>query len=172
MTRWYLGKMRRNLSGSNERIYLEDFKWDCEWYWAGGYLGNENCHFHFDGAFLNVPDKRSHPLGRFITNFDEKPEHGDYKVLQNSAAVWEPIETFLEDVPAHISVNWWRIKDLFKQYYVYKAAAEAFQYGGHCTSQGRNPAEIKPIMAASINSHIEHIIVPEIRKIFNSEEND
>ena len=39
--------------------------------------------------------------------------------------------------------------DLFKQFYALKTAAEVFQYGGggHCISEGRNPAEINKEMA-------------------------
>jgi hypothetical protein len=29
-------------------VYLSWHKWDCDWYWAFGYLGNVNCHYHFD----------------------------------------------------------------------------------------------------------------------------
>ena len=29
-----------------DRIYLEEHKWDCQWYWGFGYLGNKGGHFH------------------------------------------------------------------------------------------------------------------------------
>lgn len=32
----------------NEPIYLSKHEWACDWYWALGYLGNKNCHFHFE----------------------------------------------------------------------------------------------------------------------------
>lgn len=40
---WLLGK-----NSYGENIYLRDFTWDCGWYWSGGYLGNRNCHYHFE----------------------------------------------------------------------------------------------------------------------------
>ena len=41
-TKIYLGTQ------DNERMYVTKHKWDCNWYWALGYVGNDNCHFHFD----------------------------------------------------------------------------------------------------------------------------
>lgn len=37
-----------NDKNTNEPIYLYKHSWDCGWYWGMGYLGNSNCHFHFD----------------------------------------------------------------------------------------------------------------------------
>lgn len=143
-------------------IYLEGFSWDCDWYWGGGYIGNKNMHCHFDGCFLDVPDRRGHPLGNFITPWDSGKTGA---VIRNGCSVWESIETFLEDVPEHISKNWWRIKDLYKQFYRLRDAAEVFRYGGHCTSIGRTEAELRPDLADTINKHIEDIIIPEIMKV-------
>ena len=32
----------------SEPIYLSKHSWDCGWYWGFGYLGNKDCHYHFD----------------------------------------------------------------------------------------------------------------------------
>lgn len=149
-----------NIKGTLESIYLEGFEWACGWYWSGGYVGNKNLHCHFDGCFLDVPDRRGHPLGNFVTPWDNK---GGI-VIQNGCSVWEDITTFLDNVPEHIEKNWWRIKDLYKQFYRLKDAAEVFQYGGNCISQGRTEAEINKEMADAINKHIETVIIPEIVK--------
>jgi hypothetical protein len=37
-----------------EGIGLEKHKWDCGWYWGFGYVGNKNCHFHFDSFLENT----------------------------------------------------------------------------------------------------------------------
>lgn len=37
----------------NENIYLDAPSWNCGWYWGFGYLGNRNCHYHFDGLNKN-----------------------------------------------------------------------------------------------------------------------
>ena len=152
--KWYLGCLK----GTKEKIYLEDFSWDCEWYWEGGYIGNKSLHCHFDGCFLDMPDNRGHSL---ISS-------EDVKKLSNSYSSWEDLDFFLDDVQ-YDSNEWWRIKDLFKQFYIYKKAAEAFLYGGHCCSDNRNRREIKPGMAKKMNKHIEEVIISEIRKAMNKE---
>lgn len=160
---WYLGRLKDTVCTS---VYLYDFSWDCGWYWAGGYIGNKDFHAHFHDAFLDTPDIRGHCLGNFVTPWTKDVPKNSV-VLRNGAAVWEPIETFLDDVPDHISKNWWRIKDLFRQFYALKAAAEVFKHGGHCTSEGRTSEEINPELAALINKHIETVIIPQIRSIFD-----
>ena len=68
-------------------------------------------------------------------------------------------------MPEHIEKNWWRIKDLYKQFYILKDSAEVFLYGGHCVSEGRNQLEIDKKMRDKINLHIEKVIIPEIIKV-------
>ena len=165
-TKWYLGKLKNE----NERVYLYDFTWDCDWYWGGGYIGNDGLHGHFKNAFLDTPDIRGHLLGNFITPWTVLPEGIDetnYIVIPDGSSIWEPIETFLDDVPDHISNNWWRIKDLFVQFYAIQKAAEVFRHGGNCTSTNRNPHEINLEFNTQLNNHLEQVIISEIRKVFN-----
>ena len=156
----YLGKTKGKYS---ERVYLYDFKWDCGWYWGGGYIGNNNFHAHFDGAFLNTPDIRGHCLGNFTTPWN-KDENSI--VISNGASLWEPLSFFLDDAQFD-EKQWWRVKDLYKQFYIYKDAAAAFQYGGHMSGEGRSDEEINKSMAAKINKHIEDVVIKEIRKLIN-----
>ncbi len=150
---WYLGKTK----GANpQSIWLSDFFWACGWYWSGGGVGNHNSHSHLDNNFLAVAHKDGHHFGGYAA----KPYNGCY--------VWEPLSFFLDDAQ-YTENQWWRIKDLFRQFYAYKAAAEAFQYGGHCISTGRTEAEIVPEMAKSLNLHIEKVIIPAIRCALNKE---
>ena len=169
-----LGYTIRDLYGSSEPIFLEGFKWDCDWYWGGGYLGNKNLHTHFDGCFLEAPDPRGHCLGNFVTHatkykYKYKDRIASFRVIDNYAAVWEPLDFFLKDCPQHLVDNWWRIKDLYKQFYIYKEAAAAFQYGGHCTGDGRVDEEINYENAITINRHIELVIIPQIIKTVKGE---
>lgn len=158
---WYLGTTK----GSHpERIYLRDFSWDCKWYWGGGYIGNRNLHCHFDGCFLNTPDSRSHPLGSFYDPWTKPPEYvKEFSVIRNGASVWEDLDFFLDNAQ-YDADQWWRIKDLFKQFYAMRKAAEAFHSGGHCTSKDRTEGEINPFMEAAINKHIEKVIIPAIHQ--------
>ena len=161
--KWYLGKLK----GTQERVYLEDFSWDCDLYWGGGYIGNKDLHCHFDSCFIETPDIRGHPLGPFVTPWTIVPEYiKSAKVVSNGCSVWESLDFFLDDAQ-YTAKQWWRIKDLFKQFYKLRDAAEIFQYGGHCTSDSRNPLELNKEMADKINKHIELVIIPEIRKALN-----
>lgn len=167
---WYLGKIK----GTNEKVYLYNFKWEktcIPQYWAGGYIGNNRMHAHFDGAFLNVPDSRGHALGNFFNPWTKLPPYlseKDVTRIENGAAIWEDLSFFLDDAQ-YSSDAWWRIKDLFKQFYIYKEAAGAFHSGGHCTSRGRNKAEINPLMQAMINKHIETVIIPELIDVLDNQ---
>lgn len=46
--RIYLGSLHR------ERIYLTKHKWDCDWYWGFGYLGNSHNHFHISSMIKDA----------------------------------------------------------------------------------------------------------------------
>jgi hypothetical protein len=41
-------------------VYLSRHSWDCNWYYGLGYLGNKNCHYHFesylDGKHWKIED--------------------------------------------------------------------------------------------------------------------
>ena len=169
----YLGATKKELYGEARPIFLEGFSWDCGWYWGGGYIGNRDLHCHFDDCFLEMPDPRGHPLGNFVTpwNVPNKwQENAPKVVLSNGCSIWEGLETFLDNSPAHLRRNWWRIKDLYKQFYRLRGAAEVFRHGGHCTSAGRNALEINKEMEDKINDHIQAVIIPEIIKALKEPE--
>ena len=55
--------------------------------------------------------------------------------------------------------QWWLIRDLFKQAYALKAAAEVYQYGGHQTTRPGMTDCIKNLeMAARINKDLETVL--------------
>ena len=55
--------------------------------------------------------------------------------------------------------QWWIIRDLFRQAYALKAAAEVYQYGGHQTSKPGITDCIKNLeMAAQINKDLEIVL--------------
>jgi len=170
-----LGYTKRELYGSVSPIYLEGFSWACDWYWEGGSVGNSKMWCHFGGCFLEVPDIRRHPLGNFVTPWTvpyKYMENAPKVVISNGCSVWEGLETFLDKSPEHLRRNWWRIKDLYKQFYIFQKAAEAFRHGGRCISAGRTEAEINKEMADKINDHIQAVIIPEIIKALKEPENE
>ena len=55
--------------------------------------------------------------------------------------------------------QWWIIRDLFRQAYALKAAAEVYQYGGHQTTRPGMTDCIKNLeMAARINKDLEIVL--------------
>ena len=40
----------------NETIFIEKHKWDCDWYWGFGYIGNKSSHFHIDSLISSETD--------------------------------------------------------------------------------------------------------------------
>ena len=50
----YLGRISKDYDCymSGENCYLTKHSFDCNWYWGFGYIGNNNCHMHFDGTLL------------------------------------------------------------------------------------------------------------------------
>lgn len=166
----YLGKLKDyDVHNSAANVYLEGFEWACGWYWGGGYVTTKNMHTHFDGCFLDVVDVRGHSLGNFVSPWHKGNNPGTATVMDIGAATWEDLGFFL-DFPQFNSKQWWRIKDLYKQFYMLRDAAEVFQHGGHCTSDGRATAEINVDMADRINKHIEMVIIPEIIKALSAKQ--
>jgi hypothetical protein len=53
MDKIYLGTMH-----DGEAIYLRRHTWDCGWYWAFGYVGNRNLHFHFEALYTGVNGRK------------------------------------------------------------------------------------------------------------------
>jgi hypothetical protein len=103
----FLGKLKTDAGtcANGENIWLEKHKWDCGWYWAFGYVGNKNCHFHFDGL-LYIKD-------------------GKGSVKYTASDLFASTQISDKD--------WWIMRDLFSQAYALKKAAEVYQYGGHQT---------------------------------------
>lgn len=152
---------------NGESLYLAGFSWECDWYWGGGYLESRTISTHFNGCFLDQPDSRGHSLGSFYDPWTRLPDYlkeSDVKRMSNGAAVWEDLAFFVDNAPENLNKNWWRIKDLYTQFYKLNEAAKVFQSGGHCTTNERNPAEINLDMANKINEHIETVLIPEIKK--------
>jgi hypothetical protein len=40
------------------RFYIEKHKWDCDWYWGFGYIGNAGLHIHFNSVFLDEAENK------------------------------------------------------------------------------------------------------------------
>jgi hypothetical protein len=105
MTKILLGKLKADAgtSADGENVWLTKHEWSCNWYWSFGWVGNKNCHFHFD-SLLCIKD-------------------GKGSVKYTASELFE--STNISDK------EWWVMRDLFVQSYALKKAAEVYRYGGH-----------------------------------------
>lgn len=128
-----LGRLKKG-SGTfaeDELVWLTKHSWDCGWYWGFGYVGNSECHFHFESLlYPKGKDNRTRYLASEIfseTNIDDKA--------------------------------WWVIRDLFVQAYALKKAAEVYRHGGHQTSQPGVTDIIKNLERANqINADLKLVL--------------
>lgn len=112
------------------RIYIERHKWDCDWYWAFGYLGNKNCHFHIESLI-------KHP---------ERYDPDWHQVTKQFTETW-----LTQD-------QWWILRDLFIVAYALKKAAETYRYGGHQTQQADPYRITDKGKAAELNRDLELVL--------------
>jgi hypothetical protein len=138
--KYYLLGIRKK---DNKKVWLEDFSWDCDWYWGGGYI---------EIFTSNNPE-----TARDI----QEHTHFNILFLENPFYSW--IDYFKASTLKEDEI--WRLLDLMKQFYVLRDCAEVFQYGGHISTE-RTKEEINLEMAKKINEHIEKVIIPLVRKIF------
>lgn len=111
-------------------IYLTQHRWDCDWYWAFGYLGNKDCHFHIS-SLIDHPGK-----------YD--PEW--HNVTRHFTETW-----LTQD-------QWWILRDLFIQAYAIRKCADSMLYGGHQTMQAE-PHRIKSeSLNNELNGHLETLL--------------
>ena len=128
-----LGKLQGDAGtfADGENVWLEKHKWDCDWYWGFGYIGNKRCHFHFD-SLLNIKDSKG--LVKYVASD-----------LFESTKITDK--------------EWWIMRDLFVQAYALRKAAEVYQYGGHQSSYPGVTDVIKNKVAADqINADLEKVL--------------
>lgn len=123
-----------NSSENGNNISLDDFSWDCGWYWGGGYLGNRNCHYHLSSYF-----------GKNRMNaFD---------------AIKQDFGSSLDMTDAEL----FRLLELFNQFYKIRDAAEVL-HRSVFTSQGKSEKEINESLSKNLNTQLSDVVIPEIRK--------
>lgn len=122
--------------------WLEEAKWDCDWYWGGGYVetytNNEypsmsrdiTSHSHFDSMFFK--NKNLNGYDAFTSFFEETP--------------------FTEK-------EIWKICELMKSFYIAREYSDMLHCGGaHYTS---NPAK-EIIMNDEEYKRINNVVIPRI----------
>ena len=139
---------------TNERIYLDNPSWDCDWYWGFGYLGNKNCHYHLssyqqkdllftlsDGCHQLITEKRNmHIVDCLKADYDLNP-----KILKNI----------------------WVFCELVLTAYALKESAEVIGRGGsHTTTNPCKDIIINKDEVARINEIALPAIFEQIANIF------
>ena len=114
----------------NGPTFLEKHSFDCGWYWAFGYLGNRDCHWHIK-SIINQPEEYCPTW----TNIDH---HFSSTWLTQS--------------------QWWVLRDLFISAYALKKAAEVYKHGGHQTTMAQNLRIISKQMSDQINADLEKLL--------------
>lgn len=132
----------------NQKIWLADFEWACDWYWGGGYLhaftNNNNPtasrdiseHFHWDSS---VKDSNKNAFDWFMSYFSES-------VLTENKV--------------------WQLCDLMKSFYTFREVAEIYHTGNsHYTSNTGIDLSDK-VQEDRINQEIiAKKIIPAIRNL-------
>ena len=129
-----------------ERITLTGSKWDCDWYWSFGYLGNRNEHYH-----LSSYQSKQH---MFTT------DKGEFKLLTENRNKCLR-DCLLEDynLTPRLEKRLWKFCELALTAYALKKTAEVLGRGGaHMTS---NPCE-SIIKNADEVKRINEIVLPAI----------
>ena len=125
-----------------EIVWLTEASWDCDWYWGFGYIGNRNCHHHFDSMFKDVP---------FYDDESNLAEKGDF-------------------VAPHLTrAERWKLADLFKSFYTLHEAAAVVAHGGSNLSDITSFTPSKA-MACEINKQMLPEIFKEIYEILTPKE--
>jgi len=121
------------LKNSGDEIYLEKHNWDCEWYWAFGYLGNKDLHFHMSEMIPNVSNSKEIAFKMFNDDID-------VIILD------EKLDGFV-------------IMELFKQAYTLKDYAELLHMGhagiGNANNLGINQDKE---LAKQVNAKLEKVL--------------
>jgi len=142
---FYLGQ-----TADGQNVWLQDFKWDCGWYWGGGYLhtftNNNNptaskdidSHYHFDG------------LGKD----DNKNLYDGFKS--------HIVKTPLTDKEI------WHLCDLMAYFYTLRQSAEQVARGGANYSHVEGMPKHKDL-GKQLNEIIASEVIPQVTKLLTVE---
>lgn len=128
----------------DRKVWLQDFEWQCEWYWGGGYL---------------------HTLTSETAPEHSKDIDSHYHVdgLMKDCNLYDGFKKHLKECTL-TDKELWQLCDWFKVFYTLRESAEVMQYGGHYT---RTDWVKKPEIAKLFNLMLEVEVIPAIRALFN-----
>lgn len=139
---FYLGQ-----DSNGENVWLEDFSWDCEWYWGGGYV---------ERYTNNSKPERA----RDITSHTHFDGFGKGNINLFDGFNNEIVKTPLTEKEI------WQLCDLMKSFYTMQDSAEWFKNGkaNYTDIEGAKP---RPEMATLCNKIIEEEIAPKVRALLS-----
>lgn len=132
---------KRPFGSSYEVYYLTGFAWDCNWYWGGGYIDNNNRHTHFNSIFFD----------RCNDSHFFSEEYKDCELL-------------IPEKEMYI------LLDLYRAFYTLRELAEIYKHDKYtiCTENFLKRIGIKikdDESSFKINSEIEAKVIPAIVKL-------
>jgi len=127
-------------------IYLTMPKWDCDWYWSFGYLGNKDEHYHLD----NYQDKQ-------IVFTDENDKFSVVTQRRNNNMHDLLLEDY--DLADNIKSTLWVFCEMVLTVYALKETAEVLGRGGsHMTT---NPCKNIIINTDEV-TRINNVVLPSL----------
>lgn len=131
------------INKDNDYVWLEKETWDCDWYWAAGYL-----HTYTN----NLNPERAKDLAMHT--------HFDYMFLRGSQCSRDMFKMYFKDTVL-TDEEIWVLCDLMMTYYTLKKAAELFRNGySHQTALAKIDKLQSPMTADMINK----VLLPEVFK--------
>lgn len=130
-----------SVKGSGEKIYMTKPGWQCGRYWAFGYLGNKNCHYHLDGY-------QSGPL------FNDKRNICMHDALKKDYKLAPQIEE-----------NLWQFCEQALTIYTLKESAEVMGRGGSHMTTHKERDFILEHCKDQANT-INDIVLPKLLQVF------
>lgn len=179
-------------------VYIEKSKWDCNWYWSGGYVEQGSLDTYEDA------ERRAEEDDEISYYWQQAIEHNGYTdSLEDFTELWvseyaERLDTLEEiDDKSYIEwhshshfdgeylkntkyvdevfsitkfnrENWWRLRELYKQFYSIRKCAEVFHYGGGQSSV--KDEEKRPDLYKELNKHLETVVIKNIEELLSKNE--
>ena len=129
-----------------QKVWLEEPKWDCDWYWGFGYIeryrGNRwpsnaldiSSHSHWDSIIVGMEAS----AGKYIHHLNDNPEFA---------------KTTLTDSES------WELADLMKTFYTLQDMAKIYNLGGSHVAQTAISLKSK-----KDEDHINQVLLPKVFK--------
>lgn len=128
--------------------WLESARWDCDWYWGGGYIATYTNNRH--------PEKAKHM--RSLQNFDGL-------FFNKYVSAYTSFKDFFSETPFTDS-EIWKLLELMKAFYIAKEYSNMLYIGGaNCTTNPAKEAIQDTAEYERINKKMIPSIMEEVYKI-------